>query len=125
MPSITTRQIRLTLVLTSILSLTLYYLSQNSTLLPKISLLPTSDSSISDYTPAPASLGPGVFADPDTARHNDHTELSNRNLRDLIACIAKGNCGKNQRKVVLVTGGWFRDALVSMSDSVVLEAGYP
>jgi hypothetical protein len=76
----------------------------------------------SDYQPAPASIGPPTFPDIIDALQ-DHRQFSDRNYRDLVACLARGNCGKNQEKVVLVTGGWFRDALVSLGGTSCMLAG--
>lgn len=71
-----------------------------------------------DYSVAPDTLH-SHFADvgeydptskvyPET---NDH--FNQHVLRDLHHCIAVNNCGKNQKKIVIIVGEWVTDAIVS------------
>lgn len=65
---------------------------------------------LSDYRPAPVHDDiPSV----DTGSVQDHKALNRQYLRDLYACLAAGNCGKNQAKVVLLGERWFKQAIVS------------
>jgi hypothetical protein len=105
-------------IATLALTLIFLYVSPSTrTYIPAYLKTPSSSSSLSaddypsDYKYAPDSLT-SSFAQLDLS-HEDHKVLSERNLRDLIACLARGDCGQNQDRVVLVTGQWFRDSLVS------------
>lgn len=51
------------------------------------------------------------FPPPDPERR-DYREWNARTMRDLHACIAQNNCGKNQQKVALLAAHWFQEAVV-------------
>lgn len=63
------------------------------------------------YTPAPSHVD-DLFSSEDAAESMDYHDWNARTQRDLYACIAMKNCGKNQQKIALLATHWFEEAVV-------------
>lgn len=48
-------------------------------------------------------------------QEQDYRKWNQRSLTDLTSCVARGDCGVNQRKVAILGNDWFVDALVGLS----------
>lgn len=64
-----------------------------------------------DYTPAPSHVY-DLFPSIDAAEGMDYHDWNAQTQRELYACIAMKNCGKNQRKIALLAAHWFEEAVV-------------
>ncbi|KAK4688192.1 hypothetical protein P7C73_g1919, partial [Tremellales sp. Uapishka_1] len=63
------------------------------------------------YAPVPSTVSM-AFPDPDPIR-GDYHEWNNKAIRELITCMARGDCGVNQEKVVLCHAHVFPDAVIN------------
>lgn len=87
--------------------------------LSSLRFLPQSESTLDSYVSAPDRVH-SAFQDVDVG-HMDFREFNSRVLRDLHVCLALENCGRNQTQVVIFTGYWVIDAVVSPVQGVYVE----